>query len=272
MKRAVESRAVMSALSFTILSLLALIGTLLALGPDWSKFAPATCTATHCFCELPRVGNLMLQPANSLSSFGYVMIGFLMVGIARAGDTASALSPLAMQTLGVTSIIVGLGSAVLHATLTLWGQFFDVVGMYLVGSFFLVRALARWRNIPDGRATALFIGLSGMLILLLIILPEIRRWLFAVLLILAIIVELAFARPLRSGARLKYYLGGLFATALAFGIWILDQQHIICAPESLLQGHAVWHILGAASLWLTFCYYRSEGSLYGEKNSVLSHR
>ena len=258
MKRAVESRAVMSALLFTILSLLVVIGMLLALGPDWSKFAPATCTATHCFCELPRVGHLMLQPANSVSSFGYVLIGFLMVSLARVRDTVSALSPLAMQTLGVTSIIVGLGSALLHATLTLWGQFFDVLGMYLIGSFFLVRALTRWRNIPDGRATAFYIGLSGMLVLLLIMLPEIRRWLFAVLLIVAIIVELVFARPLRPGARLTYYLGGLFVTALAFGIWMLDQQHIICVPESLLQGHAIWHILGAASLWLTFCYYRSE--------------
>jgi hypothetical protein len=25
-----------------------------------------------------------------------------------------------------------------------------------------------------------------------------------------------------------------------------------------LQGHAVWHLLGAASLWLSFSYYRSE--------------
>jgi hypothetical protein len=253
----------MNALLFAGLSLLALIGLLLTFGPDWTAFAPATCTATHCFCELPRVGNLMLQPANSLSSFAYVVIGFLMVGLASARDTASALSPLAMRTLGATSIIVGLGSALLHATLTLWGQFFDVVGMYLVGSFFLVQALARWRNIPDGRATALYIALSGLLIILLIILPEVRRWLFAVLLIVAIVVELAFARPLRPRARLAYYLGGIFATALAFGFWILDQQRIVCEPESLLQGHAAWHMLGAASLWLTFCYYRSERSRDG---------
>ena len=186
-----------------------------------------------------------------------------MIGLASPRDTPSSLSPLAMRTLGVTSIIVGLGSVLLHATLTLWGQFFDVVGMYLVGSFFLVRALARWRNIPDGPATSFYIALCGVLITLLIMLPEVRRWLFAVLLIAAIIVELVFARPLRPRVRIAYYLGGIVATAVAFGFWILDQQRILCAPESLLQGHAVWHVLGAISLWLTFCYYRSERLLAG---------
>lgn len=93
---------------------------------------------------------------------------------------------------------------------------------------------------------------------MLIGLPEVRRWLFAVLLLLAILVETIFARPLRPGARFRYYVTGLLAMAAAFGLWILDQNGVLCAPRSLLQGHAVWHVLGAASLWLTFCYYRSE--------------
>lgn len=258
MKRSVEQQAIMIALLLTVMSAFALIALLTTLGPTWTVFAPATCTATRCFCELPRVGNLILQPANTLSSFAYVLIGFVMIGLASARDTQSSLSPLAMRTLGVTSIIVGLGSALLHATLTLWGQFFDVVGMYLIGSFFLVRALARWRNIPDRRATLFYIALCGVLIALLIMLPEVRRWLFAVLLMAAIIIELAFARPLRPSVRLAYYVSGIAATALAFGFWISDQQGIVCDPGSLLQGHAVWHVLGAVSLWLTFCYYRSE--------------
>lgn len=168
------------------------------------------------------------------------------------------MPPLAVRTLGLTAIIVGLGSALLHATLTLWGQFLDVLGMYLVGSFLLVRALSRWRRIPDGRAIALYAALCGLLVAVLIMLPEVRRWLFAVLLILAILVELVFARPLRPGARLAYYLGGICAMVVAFGFWILDQQGVVCAPHSLLQGHAVWHALGATSLWLSFSYYRSE--------------
>jgi hypothetical protein len=256
----ISARSMGGALSLTALSALGVLAALSALGPNWAAYAPATCTATHCFCEVPRTGALVLQPANSWSSFGYVLIGFVMIIIAGAPNGQSAMSPLATRVLGLTAIIVGIGSALLHATLTLWGQFLDVLGMYLVGSFLLVRALARWRRIPDGRAIALYAALCAMLTMVLILLPEVRRWLFAVLLALAILVELTFARPLRRGARLADYLGGLIATTIAFGFWILDQNGVVCAPESLLQGHAVWHALGAASLWLSFRYYHSEHS------------
>jgi hypothetical protein len=258
MTTAITRRAMATALLLTGFSALAVLALLAWLGPNWAAFAPATCTATHCFCELPRIGALVLQPADSWSSYGYVLIGFLMMLIAGGHDGGSAMPPLAARTLGITAIIVGLGSVLMHATLTLWGQFLDVLGMYLVGSFLLVRALARWRRIPDGRAILLYIALCACLTVGLIVVPEVRRWLFAVLLNLAILIELGFARPLRPGARLALYIGGILATALAFVIWILDQQGVVCAPHSLLQGHAAWHLLGAFSLWLTFGYYRSE--------------
>lgn len=256
----ISARSLGGALSLTALCALGVFAALSALGPNWAAYAPATCTETHCFCELPRTGALVLQPANSWSSFGYVLIGFLMIMIAGRSKGQSAMPPLATRVLGLTAIIVGIGSALMHATLTLWGQFLDVLGMYLVGSFLLIRALARWRRIPDGRAIAFYVALCTMLTMVLVVVPEVRRWLFAVLLILAILVELAFARPLRPGARLANYLGGIIATAVAFGFWILDQNGVVCAPESLLQGHAVWHALGAASLWLSFRYYQSEQS------------
>ncbi|MDB5710074.1 MAG: hypothetical protein JWL96_2144 [Sphingomonas bacterium] len=258
MTQAITTRSVLIALALTALSALGVVTLLSALGPNWATYAPATCTATHCFCEIPRIGALVLQPADSWSSYGYAFVGFLMIVLAGRRDWASAMPPLAARTFGLTAITVGLGSVLMHATLTLWGQFFDVLGMYLVGSFLLVRALARWRRIPDGRAIVIYALLCAALVALLILMPEVRRWLFAVLLILAIMVELIFARPLRPGARIGFYLGGILAKAVAFTIWILDQKGVVCAPHSLWQGHAVWHLLGATSLWLSFSYYRSE--------------
>ena len=253
-----STRTLAIALALTALSALAGLGVLWALGPDWSAYAPATCAATRCFCELPRLDALVLQPADSWSSYGFVLIGFLMIVQAGSRGWASALEPVAARTLGVTAIVVGLGSALFHATLTLWGQFLDVVGMYLIGSFFLVRALQRWRALPERTAIAAYFALCGALVAVLIAVPEVRRWLFAVLLIAAIAAEWIFARPLRPGARFGLYLGGILATAIAFVIWILDQKGVVCAPRSVVQGHAVWHLLGALSLWLTYRYYRSE--------------
>lgn len=258
MLQTIPGRSIVVALGLTALFGLGFLAALVFLGPHWGAYAPATCTATRCFCELPRADALVLQPANTWSSFGYVLIGCVMLVMPHDRDPASALSPQAARTLGLTAIIVGVGSGLLHATLTLWGQFFDVLGMYLVGAFVLVFAIARWRRMADGAAIALYAALCALLVAVLVVLPEVRRWLFAVLLILAIIIELSFAQRLRPGARIAFFLAGLVATAIAFGIWVLDQEGMVCAPESVFQGHAVWHLLGAASLWLTFLYYRSE--------------
>ncbi len=263
MSQEIPPRSIGIALALTTLAALGVLAVLWALGPEWAAYAPASCTATHCFCEAPRAGALVVQPAATWSSFGYVLIGFAMIVLAGGRDWGSAMPPIAARTLGVTAIVVGIGSALMHATLTLWGQFLDVVGMYLIGSFQLVWALARWRRIGEGRAISLFGALCGVLIAALIVLPEVRRWLFAVLLIGAIAVELVFARPRRSGARVSLFLYGLLTMGIAFGIWILDQNGIVCAPHSLWQGHALWHLLGATSLGLLFAYYRSERGAVG---------
>jgi len=266
MMQAIPRRLISTAFMLTAFTVLATYAALLALGPDWARYLPASCTTTHCFCEFPRPGALVVQPAATWSSFAYVLVGWLMIGSAGsrgAGGTASAMPPLAMRTLGVTAIVVGVGSALMHATLTLWGQFLDVVGMYLIGSFELVWALARWRRIRERRAILLYGALCAVLVAALLAMPEIRRWLFAVLLLVAIVVELVFARPLRPGVRVRLFLAGLLTMAVAFAIWVLDQNGVVCAPHSLLQGHALWHLLGALSLWLLFAYYRSERAAPG---------
>lgn len=246
------------AFALTVVAAAITIALLVTFGPDWSRFAAATCTETRCFCEMPRTGAFLLQPANSVSSFGFVFAGFLMILIARSRDWMSAFQPLAASILGVSAIIVGVGSVLLHATLTLWGQFFDVLGMYLVSGFFLIYAIAKWRGIADRRAMFYYAVLCVVLVAILYALPDVRRWLFAVILLAAIIVELVFARPLRPQVRTGYYIAGLVANIVAFTIWNLDQRGQLCSPDSLLQGHAVWHLLGAVALWFAFLYYRSE--------------
>jgi len=257
----IAGRRLVAAAALTVLLAAITIALLELVGPDWGRFAPASCTDTRCFCEMPRVGALLLQPANSLSSFGFVFAGLLMFLMARSRDWMSAFPPLAASILGVAAIIVGIGSLLLHATLTLWGQFFDVLGMYLISGFFLVSALAKWRNIPDRRALVYYALLCAVLVGILYALPEVRRWLFAVILGIAILVELVFARSLRPNVRTGYYVAGLIANIVAFTIWNLDQRGQLCQPDSLLQGHAVWHLLGAVALWFAFLYYRSERPL-----------
>lgn len=239
--------AVWSGLGFAVVSIL---------GPEWHWFAPATCQPT-CFCELPRTGEILLQPANSLSSLGFVAVGaWIMLDAAQPGRRAMGI--LATMWFGFTAIAIGLGSLFLHASLTLWGQFADVAGMYLLGALILARALARWRGLAAGPAVVVYVLPCAALIGALWLWPDTRRWLFALLLLVALVVEWRFARPLRPGVRSGLLLAGLAANLVAFGIWVLDQTRTLCDPTSWLQGHAVWHLLGAVAVLASYGYYRSE--------------
>jgi hypothetical protein len=182
----------------------------------------------------------------------------LMIVLSRRPGWHSGFDRDAAAIFGLTAIFVGLGSMLLHATLTLWGQFFDVAGMYFTSAFMLISALARWRRWPRRLAALCYLGLLALLLTLLYQIPEARRWLFALVLIAAIAAELVLARPLRPGVRSSYYVAGMATQAIAFAIWNLDQRGLVCQPGSLIQGHAIWHLLGAAAMWLSFLYYRSE--------------
>ena len=256
--RRVAAAQILLALILTLISMAAILLLLSTYGPDWAMYPPATCTATRCFCELPRVGSLIVQPTNSWSSYGYAFAGFLMIILSQGRGWVSGFHRHAAAWFGVTAIFVGLGSVLLHATLTLWGQFADVMGMYLVSGFMLVSAIARWRNMSARNAVILYLGVVAGLLAVLYLIPEVRRSLFAVVLLAAITVEMTFARPRRPGVQVSYYLFGIVIKAVALIIWNLDQNGFVCAPESVFQGHAVWHLLGATSLWCTFLYYRSE--------------
>jgi dihydroceramidase len=242
---------------------LMLLSWLLVSALAGSNFSPATCLSTRCFCEAPRATRLVMQPANAWSSFAFVWLGSLII-FRRRFDQSSALPPDASAVFGIAAIITGVGSFLLHATLTLWGQFADVLGMYLISAFGLVYALTRWRNWPRERSIGVYMAIATGLVLSLLIWPETRRWMFALVMVAALAMEIIFARPKRAGVRVSLLLLGIAANALAFVIWILDQTGKVCSPNSLLQGHAIWHLLGAVSVWMTYCYYHSERHTQGE--------
>ena len=245
------------ALALALLWSLATYAILAALGPDWTRYLPASCQATRCFCELPRTGELMLQPSNTISVIGYLFVGsWIMVSANARTDTAFRGPGVVWY--GFSAVVIGVGSALLHATLTLWGQFADVVGMYLLTGFALTYAIARWRDLSVNQAALLYVALIAGLVAVLYVVPDARRYAFLALLLTSILIEMAFARPRRPGVVTAWYLAGIVVKAVAFGIWILDNTGRACAPTSWLQGHAIWHLLGAAAIGCSYAYYRSE--------------
>lgn len=233
---------------------------------DWTTWAPATCMPHDCFCEGIREGTVR-QPANTFSNLAFVFAGLVVIFRARA-DARGKLGPANLITrepayawaYGIAMLVTGLGSVYYHASLTFLGQFFDVMGMYLLGGFIVLYGAQRMTKLSGSRFLALYIVLNVLLCIALWYVPVFRRWLFAALIVGALVIEI-YARKLPGGKRdMRYFWAALGLLAVSFGIWNLDIRHIVCVPESLVQGHAVWHLLDAASAFCLYLYYRSETS------------
>ena len=69
-------------------------------------------------------------------------------------------------------------------------------------------------------------------------------------------LEVAVMRRGATRAVNAYAYGAFAAILTAFAIWNVTKTWL-CDPHSLLQGHAVWHLLCAVSAYLLYRYYAS---------------
>ena len=201
----------------------------------------ATCLTSRCFCELVRHDGVA-QPANAWSSLGFLVAGVAAILTLRP---AARRERTLVVLLGAALVAVGVGSFLFHATLTLWGQFLDVLPMYAVGSVLLAGAVVRLGWVSPRTGTFAGVVLVAMLGATLWLWPESRRGLFAAVLLPGIVLELVRARSSPSSPRWLYL--GLALLMTAYLLWVLDQVGVWCDPTSALQGHALWHLLGAAA-------------------------
>lgn len=264
---------------------------LFAGGSPWDGWLPATCLPDACFCEAIGSG-LIRQPINTWSNLAFVAIGLLIAFDLRPDRSAQRSNlisrPMVRRLFALAVIAIGLGSMVYHASLSFVGQWLDVMSMYLLGVFMVLYAAARLR--PSGSfrgisapmeritgrplrflaaarlgmtqaGTAFAIGyitINLALGLLLIVWPEARRYVFGALIVIALGLEMILQRRRLTTANPRRLIAALGVYVMAQIIWTLDLNHIICDPTSVLQGHAVWHVLTAASAGLMYLYYQSE--------------
>lgn len=242
---------------------------------DWSGWQPATCMPANCFCEqvrgdagLPPSEGGLRQPVNAWSSLAFAWVGVWVMAYVPDATIANRMRDTRLHPFlfGLSAVVIGLGSAFYHASLTFIGQFFDVFGMYLLSTYMLLFALLRLGRLSDARFGFVYLGIMAGLSIVLIALPDLRRFAFAFILIAAIITEVLFMRSRRATMKHNLFIAGVGLFALAFVIWILDNARILCAPASVLQGHALWHLLGAVATALLYFYYLSEAPILRDKH------
>jgi uncharacterized membrane protein YgdD (TMEM256/DUF423 family) len=161
------------------------------------------------------------QPVNAVSSLAFVLVGALLLR--------------RRPSLGWASMGVGVGSFLFHGPMPAWAEWAHDVSLAVL----VVALLAEsdpWRVV----AAAAMIGIGFAL------------WLDAAEVVtvgLAVIVVAMLATRFRGDRVTKLAAPALL---LAIGALVTANSRSggpLCSPESILQGHALWHVMGAGALW-----------------------
>lgn len=217
-------------------------------GCPYSKFSPPTIQ----FCEA-NLCSYITQPSNTVSNLAYFIVSYWIFFVKQRNIFFLSSG------FAVLSFLVGLFSTLYHASFTFFMQFFDLSSMFLLASFFLSLNLYRLNLFPS---KLIFLGtllLSTFCSLALLNWKSYGILIFASLIFLVILTEI-FIR-LKSKVIYRNFLisFGFLATGLLF--WILDYFRIWCNPnQHFIQGHAIWHVLTALSIYFIFLFY--EENLY----------
>lgn len=227
------------------------------LGPDVGRGAN--------FCEAARDAAIR-QPANTLSNLGFVVAGLLIAWHAglrtNVGTTMSAHRHLATA-MAVLVVLLGPGSAAMHATQSRLGGDLDMLSMYLLASFAVAYAVMRWRRGGPGLLITIFVAgiafceLVGLWRANIPVVNYSGNAAFALLLVTAVGLEIAMMRRAATTTRRGYAYLSLGSILVAFAIWNATKTWL-CDPYSSIQGHAIWHVLDAVAAYFLYRYYASE--------------
>jgi hypothetical protein len=189
-------------------------------------------------CELYSNDGFWGQPANSVTSLAFVVSGMaILAGRRRAGE---GRIPYAVLVIGV-----GAGSLIQHGPNPAWQVYAHDLPLAGVLAFVAVDTAADL----TGRKLSAAWWLTPTVLMVPVVAagPTASTAVQGALATVAIGLNLyrAWVRPrLRRTLLTSLVLLGVGAL-----VGTLGDRTSLCRPESLIQGHAVWHVLAALSLW-----------------------
>lgn len=204
------------------------------------------------WCEAQRCA-WVVEPANAWSNLAYVVVGGLLWWLARDSQ-----SP-ALRFFGPAAVIVGLCSGIYHSSYTFVLQILDFFGMYVFLYLLIALNLRRLGVLGAGDWWRWFWGLVVATTVLTVGVDflEIPIQGLIALLIAVVAGSEIWIRRRTAGYSLAAFGGALGLIGAGAVFSALDLSRTWCDPtHPFLQGHAIWHVLSAACLFVVFFHYR----------------
>lgn len=267
----------MTGIGGTMLVLLVLVTLFLAFKEVavWSDWLPADEFNNPQYGERLYPDSVFRTRMNTWSNLSYIFFGFYAIALA-INDWKNRLplergylthAPMLSFLFGVALIYSGLGSGFFHASLTRYGQQCDVGAMYAMMLCMVAIPVGSWLprlQLPGTHR----IFASWPLIAVAVVggslfftyykweyeFGDVSAYFAIVFLIFAVVSLVQPGKYLQ----LRWLIAALIAIVIAAQIRELDIQDSFTHPDSIFQGHAVWHLVSSLYYFLTFLYLRSE--------------
>lgn len=186
------------------------------------------------------------------------------LSIAR-GYTAQA--PIQSFLFGVALIYLGLGSGFFHASLSRYGQQCDVGAMYAMALCMTAIPIGSWlprAEIPGTQRTLPTLPLIAALVVFGSLYFTYYKWDYSFGdvsgYLTGVLFIFAAASLFQPGKylQIRWFITAFVLVILAANIRELDMQDSFTSPDSLFQGHAIWHLATSLYYFFIYLYFRSE--------------
>jgi len=210
------------------------------------------------FCE-NNLCSYITAPANTWSNLAYIFVGIYLIFISRKENN------LLLKLIGPLAIICGLFSGIYHATFTHFWQAFDNGAMFIFALFLIVFNLYRLkikyfsiRNLAILYVLLNIVSLSIFYYQKTFFGINVGITIFALQLLTVLITEFFLYKKAQGNYKLDNLFIAFTILLIAWGIWWLDFLKIWCSPSTahIINGHAVWHILGSLSFVFDYKFYK----------------
>jgi hypothetical protein len=230
---------------------------------SWSGWIPETCALHNCYCEPFRTGYFVLQPITAFSNLGYILAGIVILSEKKQVNMQSFQNRNPMITApawiigyGVTLNLTGWFSFFSHSSLTRVGEWFDLMGVYLLLCLLLIYNLKR-AGIQRQPLDIIYVLLILILGLQMVWVPQLQQVCITLLLTAVLAAEVWVRLKVHPAGNNRYYPGAIALFAVGAAIWAANGRAPVCAPGSF-PWHIAWHLLSAAAAFLLFRYYLTE--------------
>lgn len=201
-------------------------------------------------CERFR-GGLLEQPANALTSLAFIALAAVLLW--RAARVRPGRGRGDLIAFAVVALALGLGSLAYHGPQTAgsrWLHDFAIAWWFVL---VLVRDAGQLRGREPPTSVPTLLGMTAAVAVLLALVPDANRPVFAAVGVGAAATEIALVRrgqrprPGDGASWVAWLVAGAVACVGIAAYFLGATGRPLCSPGSWLQGHALWHLCQAVA-------------------------